>query len=213
MMPDKYASFSELASYEVYNQDYKIQFEIRPSNIIMLAIHGGGIETGTSELAVGLAGNEYSYYIFEGLKKAGNADLHITSTHFDEPHALTIISKEDYVVSFHGYNDKSEKHTKIGGADKALRSKVHEALVSKGFSTEILSDQDPFSGTSPRNITNKTARRMGVQIEISKAQREAFLQLIREMNVKIRKPRNFLSIYQLLEVHFLLDKSDTFSIY
>jgi len=174
MMPDKYASFSELASYEVYNQDYKIQFEIRPSNIIMLAIHGGGIETGTSELAVGLAGNEYSYYIFEGLKKSGNADLHITSTHFDEPHALTIISKEDYAVSFHGYNDKSEKHTKIGGADKTLRSKVHEALVSKGFSTEILSDQDPFSGTSPRNITNKTARRMGVQIEISKAQREAF---------------------------------------
>lgn len=213
MMPDKYASFSELASYEVYNQDYKIQFEIRPSNIIMLAIHGGGIETGTSELAVGLAGNEYSYYIFEGLKKSGNADLHITSTHFDEPHALTIISKEDYAVSFHGYNDKSEKHTKIGGADKALRSKIHEALVSKGFSTEILSDQDPVSGTSPRNITNKTARRMGVQIEISKAQREAFFQLTREMNVKILKPRNFLSIYQLLEVHFLLDKSDTFSIY
>lgn len=54
---------------------------------------------------------------------------------------------------------------------------------------------------------------MGVQIEISKAQREAFFQLTREMNVKILKPRNFLSIYQLLEVHFLLDKSDTFSIY
>ncbi|MEK1830478.1 poly-gamma-glutamate hydrolase family protein [Priestia megaterium] len=68
---------------------------------------------------------------------------------------------------------------------------MYEALVSKGFSTEILSDQDPFSGTSPRNITNKTARRMGVQIEISKAQREAFLQLTREMNVKIRKPKNF----------------------
>ncbi len=48
-----------------------------------------------------------------------------------------------------------------------------------------------------------------MQIEISKAQREAFLQLIREMNGKIRKPRNSLSIYQLSEVHFLLDKSDT----
>ncbi len=123
-----------------------IKFNLKSDLLTLLcsAIHGGGIETGTSELAVGLAETNTRTIYLKGLKAAGNADLHITSTHFDEPHALTIISKEDYAVSFHGYNDKSENILQIGGADKALRSNVHEALVSKGFSTEILSDQDFF---------------------------------------------------------------------
>jgi phage replication-related protein YjqB (UPF0714/DUF867 family) len=53
--------------------------------VAVIAPHGGGIEPGTSELATAIAGDDFSLYLFEGLKSAGNGELHITSTNFDEP--------------------------------------------------------------------------------------------------------------------------------
>lgn len=106
----------------------------------MFVIYGGGIEIGIFEFVVGLVGNEYLYYIFEGLKKVGNVDFYIIFIYFDEFYVLIIILKEDYVVFFYGYNDKNKKYIKIGGVDKVLRFKVYEVFVFKGFSIEILLD-------------------------------------------------------------------------
>lgn len=78
--------------------DYEIRSKIVPSSIVVvLAIHGGGIEPGTSELAnqIGNEGN-YTLYGFDGMKSSGNSDLHITSTRFDEPLCLNLVQNSFY---------------------------------------------------------------------------------------------------------------------
>ncbi|WP_176519039.1 poly-gamma-glutamate hydrolase family protein [Priestia megaterium] len=173
-MSDKYANFSALAAAETYLIDYHIQYGIRPSGIMMIAPHAGGIESGTSELTLEMAGNDHSYFLFEGWKSSGNTDLHITSTNFDEPNALRMIRQADYLFSFHGYSDSVNKHTKVGGLDRTLREQVYNALIAAGFSAEILPDEDLISGTEPENFANKTRTGKGVQLEMSSAQRNAF---------------------------------------
>jgi len=173
-MADKYQNFAELAASEVYGVDYQISYFSKPSNKIIMAIHGGGIETGTSELTRDIAGTTYSYYLFEGLKSSGNGDLHITSTNFDEPNALRMVAEASYCLTLHGYADSLKKHTLIGGADHNVKLQVYNKLIAAGFSAELLDEADRLSGSDPDNIVNKDKRGMGVQLELSTAQRNAF---------------------------------------
>ena len=173
-MSDKYKNFAELSAVEVYGVDYQISYVSRPSKVVVMAIHGGGIETGTSELTVDIAGSMQSYYLFEGLKPTGNGDLHITSTNFDEPNALRLVNNASYCITLHGYADSTKKHTLIGGADHDIKLQVYNKLIASGFSSELLDESDRLSGSDPANIVNKTKRGMGVQLEISTAQRNAF---------------------------------------
>lgn len=175
-MADKYKNFEDLAKAEKYDVDYRIRYEERPSNIIAIGIHGGGIETGTSEVVLDLAGTSHPYYLFEGIKSSGNGDLHITSTNFDEPTALEMVSQAEYAFSIHGYADSINKNTKIGGADKELKQQVYQSLIAHGFSAEILEEGTALAGSDEDNIANKTSREMGVQLEISTAQRNVFFE-------------------------------------
>jgi phage replication-related protein YjqB (UPF0714/DUF867 family) len=59
-------------------------FDRLGSDVCIIAPHGGKIEKWTSEIATALAGDDYNLYLFEGLKRAKNRDLHITSSRFDE---------------------------------------------------------------------------------------------------------------------------------
>ncbi|AVD54520.1 replication protein (plasmid) [Priestia filamentosa] len=174
-MVDTYGNFKELAENEVYGVDYQIRTDVKQSKSIAIAIHGGGIEGGTSELALGLAYRlSCTSYLFEGIKSSGNSVLHITSTNFDEPLALELISNSDYCISFHGYGDLTGKHTKIGGADSELKLKAYKSLTEAKFSAEILPGEDPLSGSDPGNIANKTTRGMGLQLELSTDLRKSF---------------------------------------
>ncbi|MGG0308338.1 poly-gamma-glutamate hydrolase family protein [Priestia megaterium] len=173
-MADTYKNYAELASSEVQGVDYQISYFSKPSNKIIMAIHGGGIETGTSELTRDIAGLSYSYYLFEGLKSSNNGDLHITSTNFDEPNALRMVAEASYCLTLHGYADSIKKHTLIGGADHNVKLQVYNKLIAAGFSAELLDESNPLSGSDPDNIVNKDKRKMGVQLEISTAQRNAF---------------------------------------
>ncbi|MCM4084720.1 poly-gamma-glutamate hydrolase family protein [Paractinoplanes hotanensis] len=59
-----------------------------------MALHGGGIEPGTSELFLAIAGYHpaggatggpvHDYWMFEGIRSSGNAALHITSASCDD---------------------------------------------------------------------------------------------------------------------------------
>ena len=88
-MADTYRNFDDLRKHEgrFFQNSYKIVAKDRKSKITCIAIHGGNIEPGTSELAEELAGNEFNLYKFEGLKEKNNSVLHITSSNFDEPKA------------------------------------------------------------------------------------------------------------------------------
>jgi len=172
-MADLYANFKELAAANKEGVDYRITVKDRGLQKVAIAIHGGAIEGGTSELAKAFAEDTHSsLYLFEGTKSSGNTDLHVTSTHFDEPQGLKLVKRSVLCVSFHGYSS-STKHTLIGGADIDRKEKVFAALQAAGFSCELVSENSGLAGREPENIVNKTLAYKGVQLEISTAQRSA----------------------------------------
>ena len=182
-MADTYPNYQTLSENEVEGVDYQIVSTPRSSTKSVIAIRGGGIETGTSEIVVDIAGSTYSSYLFEGLKSSGNGDLHITSTRFDEPKGLALVASSARCLSIHGYSD-TVKNTKIGGADIALKTKVRDELIKAGFTVEMLPENDPLAGTDPDNIVNKCTSKAGVQLELSTAQRT------QEREIKCKKVCN-----------------------
>ncbi|MER1275488.1 poly-gamma-glutamate hydrolase family protein [Bacillus velezensis] len=167
---DKYRNFEDLRANEDPG-NYSIFTKDLETPALILAPHGGGIEGGTSELARELSGS-YSTYLFEALKVPGASDLHITSTHFDEPQALDMLGRHDLTISLHGYAS-SEKHTLVGGTDRELAAKMTDALNSGGFSAELLASNAPLAGTNPNNIANRNRTGKSIQLEISTGQRRS----------------------------------------
>lgn len=169
---DKYANFHELQQNERVNIDYKTFVNERNPNIAILAIHGGGIEVGTSEVTDKLAekGN-YSSYIFEALKSSNNRDLHITSIHFDDVDARSMAKKSNMTLSIHGYSGE-EEIVYVGGLEKELKTKVINQLKKDGFNA--LEAPENIGGVEPLNIVNDNKKKAGVQLELTTALRKSF---------------------------------------
>lgn len=170
---DTYADYAELAAHETEGTDYRRTTREGETDLAHIAIHGGGIERPTTELADHAAQEgEHALTTFEGIKPTGNSILHITSTNFDEPRTLDIVTDSDFTVSWHGAAGQ-EPLTYVGGLDTDLRESVREELRAAGFEAP---DQIPdhLKGESPDNITNRNASGQGVQLEITRAQRDAF---------------------------------------
>ena len=168
----KYSCFEHLSANESRDADYEVRHRHGSSGIAVMSIHGGAIEPGTSEVAEAIAGTEHTFYSFSGIKKAGNKDLHITSTLFDEPDALEIVRRSETIISIHGCSE-AEEVVHVGGMDCRLRECVEERLRQAGFTTP----REAFSlkGLDKRNICNRCRRGMGVQLEISKGLRARML--------------------------------------
>ncbi|WP_169713814.1 poly-gamma-glutamate hydrolase family protein [Paludifilum halophilum] len=171
-MAGKYFNYAELESQEREGKDYRIY--ARDRGTLILAIHGGGIEPGTQETAIGIAGEEYNLYVFASLKPPGeNADLHITSTRFDEPQALHLVSKAVRVVSVHGVSG-TEGTCYMGGRDRYLKNRIREKLHKAGFDTREAPDE--IGGDDPENICNRGMTGRGVQLELDRALRDSFFE-------------------------------------
>ncbi|MEV4888523.1 poly-gamma-glutamate hydrolase family protein [Nonomuraea sp. NPDC055795] len=172
---DTYKNYADLAAHEREGTDYRrIQRFPSGAKVAHIAIHGGAIESPTTQLADHAAGSRYAFYSFVGLKPDGNSKLHITSTRFDEPRALKLVGAVGTTVSWHAAaGDKVT--TYVGGRDKALIKKVSGALRAAGFRVAAEVPQE-IGGDDPRNIANRNRRGMGVQLEISRGQRERFFE-------------------------------------
>lgn len=174
-MADLYPNWAALAAAEDLNVDYRLPIRYNRSITACFAIHGGAIEAGTSEMAdVVAAWCRHNYYSVEGIKTSNNSDLHITSTHFDEPKALELIARMDYCFSFHGMADVTPgvAETYVGGLDTVRRDAIILALQGAGFTASIGTSE--LDGSSAANITNKTRLAAGVQLEMSNQQRQNF---------------------------------------
>lgn len=170
---DTYANFRDLAAHETEGKDYRrVQRFPKRARVAHIAIHGGGIEAPTTQLADQAAARKRAFYAFEGIKTSGNSDLHITATRFDEPRALKLVAAVDYTVSWHGAAG-ADPTTYVGGRDTVLVKNVTAELRAAGF-TVATSVPKKIGGTSKRDIANKNRRGMGVQLEISRGQREKF---------------------------------------
>lgn len=104
-----------MAAHETEGQDYLIEAMDRGSDTLILAIHGGKIQSYTSELTKAVAASQFNYYLFEGIKRMNNEDLFITSTRFDESQALALVDSSDVCTTLHGFDESGEKQVTMVG--------------------------------------------------------------------------------------------------
>jgi phage replication-related protein YjqB (UPF0714/DUF867 family) len=170
-MSDRYSSFADLARHERVGVDYRCIARRAQPAWCVVAPHGGSIEPGTSELAVAIAAQNLSLYVFEGLKPTNNGDLHITSTRFDEPSCLGLIADCETVVTLHGESSDGEVQVVfLGGRDGALGVRVRRALQSSQFDVRV-HPSSRLRGIEPRNLCNRGRSGAGVQLELSRGLR------------------------------------------
>ncbi|MEV8395912.1 MULTISPECIES: poly-gamma-glutamate hydrolase family protein [unclassified Streptomyces] len=173
-MADFYANYAALSAAEAEGVDYT-RTSLTPTGATWasIAIHGGAIEPGSGEMAREVAGTRMTYFEFAGIKSSNNTRLHLTSTVYDEPMGIGLVAASRRCLSFHGYAGiDGVPETAIGGLDTALVQKITTALQARGFA--VVSAPSEIAGTDPLNICNKTLAGMGVQLELSRAQRAAF---------------------------------------
>jgi phage replication-related protein YjqB (UPF0714/DUF867 family) len=169
---DRYHCYSELAQHEVEGIDFRRTVFQRPfTAVAVIAPHGGGIESCTSDIVRAIAGEDFNLYLFEGIKKRGNyAALHVTSRCFDEPSCLELLSNCSFVISIHGCVGRDER-VFLGGLDHSLKDKVAAGLRLAGVTVQ--SDGHRFQATDPNNICNRGQSNRGVQLELTKALRRS----------------------------------------
>jgi phage replication-related protein YjqB (UPF0714/DUF867 family) len=164
-MGSKYNNYEHLRKKEKLNKDYRINWRKGKTASIVIAPHGGSIEPGTTEIADAVAGQEHSYYSFEGIKPSSNGDLHITSTSFDEPHGVKLVKESTNVLALHGCGGEQET-VYIGGLDSALKLQIQDCLIQAGFITGEHDNPDLW-GINKSNICNRGKKGQGVQLELS----------------------------------------------
>lgn len=170
-MQDKYPNFAALAAAESPDA-YAITLRDTGSPIVVAALHGGGIEPGTSEIALAIAKDQYSHYLFEGIRKHSNRDLHIPSVNFDEPSCLSLLRSARMVVTVHGEEDPSPI-VYLGGLHEAAIHTVRSVLESAGFDVRHHPNAH-LKGEDKRNVCNIGSCGGGLQLELSRGLRKSF---------------------------------------
>jgi phage replication-related protein YjqB (UPF0714/DUF867 family) len=158
----------------------------------ILAPHGGGIEPGTSELCLAAAGYHpaslpqippagvtYDYWMLEGLREGGNAELHVTSVGCDDGVAVSLCAGSLNALSLHGFQprppDMSEDDqiVLVGGGNTTLRGYLLDGLLKAGFDARDAGQDGELDGSARCNIVNRTLLGMGAQLELSTPLRDA----------------------------------------
>lgn len=158
---------------------------------VVLALHGGGIEPGTSELCLAVAGYHpatlvarpaagpaYDYWMFEGLLARDNGTLHVTATHCDDPVAVSLCAGAQRAVSLHGCGPDvpglpdNPLAVLVGGRDTALKGRLIRELTRAyeptATTVEVVDAAGgPLAGEHPDNIVNRTLNHAGAQLEIT----------------------------------------------
>lgn len=170
-MADRYSNFAALEASERKGEDWNVKIADRGTAIVILAPHGGFIEPGTSQIAEAIAGDQYSYYCFEGLRPGRpHRDLHITSHRFDEPQGLHLASASRTALAIHGRADADDPvRIWLGGRHTQLKEQVATAMDSAGFGSTAA--PNGLSAMNRENICNRGTDGAGVQLELPRALR------------------------------------------
>ncbi|WTZ46541.1 poly-gamma-glutamate hydrolase family protein [Streptomyces sp. NBC_01390] len=203
---DLYTSNSDLYTKAIEGQDFARRFKRHeafdndktltplPRLTTVLAIHGGGIEIGTSELCLAIAGYKpdtlaavtagapvYDYWMLEGIRTSNNGDLHVTSSHCDDPVARSMAAGSANVLSLHGCTAAQAgtpagqpKAVVVGGLNARFRELLSTKLSSAGFQV-LGGDPEDLNGDVSENICNRTLTgEGGGQLEITTELRQSF---------------------------------------
>ena len=187
---DRYDNYEQLADCEEKGTDYEIEYVANHSNVLIVAPHGGKIECHTSAIAKAIAGKDFSYYTFKGVKQKGNRSLHITSHRFDEPTALAAVRKAETVLAIHGAKSRDGAFAMAGGLDRDLARKISLELDRAGF--EVRAPEPGMGALHPDNICNRGKRGKGAQLELSRVLRETLGKEIHEFDRFVQAVRKAL---------------------
>ena len=169
-LSDTYTSFAELTRRAREGRDFRRVVVRQRSSVAVVALHGGGIEPGTSEMARALAGHDFALYCFEGLRPSGNDELHVTSHCFDDPLCLALVEQVRTVVAVHGCAG-AQRAVYAGGLDIHLKSRIIDSLQRAGFTAKT--DAGDYAGRYVSNICNRGTTGRGVQLELTLGLRRA----------------------------------------
>ncbi|MFC5719469.1 poly-gamma-glutamate hydrolase family protein [Streptomyces gamaensis] len=159
----------------------------------VLALHGGGIEGGTSELCLGIAGYHpatsepvradgpfHDYWMFEGLRNSDNRGLHVTSKHCDDHVARSMAAGSLNVLSLHGCSAAQAgapasrpEAVVVGGLNAGFQRLMTEELRAAGFQTIDGAKVPDLNGDHPDNICNRTMLGKGGQLELTTELRQS----------------------------------------
>jgi phage replication-related protein YjqB (UPF0714/DUF867 family) len=157
-----------------------------PVKTAVIAPHGGGIETGTSELCLAVAGYHpatlevtppggpvYDYWMFEGLRLAGNAELHVTSSGCDDGVARSLCGGALNALGLHGCTTEAAGQPEgkeivlVGGRNQTLKHHLLEAFADKDLEAVDALGVEALNGDDAGNIANRTLLGMGGQLELT----------------------------------------------
>ncbi|MFE4970922.1 poly-gamma-glutamate hydrolase family protein [Kitasatospora sp. NPDC056651] len=158
----------------------------------VIAPHGGGIEGGTSELCLAVAGYHpaglaptpsagptHDFWMFEGLRSAGNGELHVTSTRCDDDVARAMCGGSLNVLSLHGCTtakaglEPGARAVLVGGLNPAFRRYLTEELAAADIRAVTASGEEEIAGVSSENICNRGLLGTGAQLELTAELRAA----------------------------------------
>lgn len=162
----------------------------------ILAPHGGGIETGTSELCLAIAGYHpatlepttpdgpvHDYWMFEGLRATGNGDLHVTSTGCDDHVARALAAGSLNAVGLHGCTTTQAKlphgtqAVLVGGRNSTFKASLLDSLTEAGVRAVDAASIAALNGDEPTNIANRTLLDAGAQLELTTPLRQAMFRI------------------------------------
>ncbi|MFD5464690.1 poly-gamma-glutamate hydrolase family protein [Kitasatospora sp. NPDC127059] len=172
--------------------DQSPQDRAAPVRTTVIAPHGGGIEGGTSELCLAVAGYHpvglaptppggpvHDFWMFEGLRATDNGALHVTSTHCDDTVARAMCSGSLNVLSLHGCTatraglEAGARAVLVGGLNSAFRQYLMEEFATAGIRAVTASGEEEIAGIAPENICNRSMLGMGAQLELTTELRAA----------------------------------------
>lgn len=172
------------------NRDYTITVTNVSSPVTVLSFHGGRIERHTSEISAKLQQlNHWNRYDLQAhgtatcLEGQSNYQrLHITSTRFDDPVAVNLVSQFPKAVAIHGYDRPYPQGTIcVGGANAAqVQAFMDHVNQQKSLfpNYDLLPVNAPqltnpsencfdLKGISAKNLVNRTSTGQGLQLEFS----------------------------------------------
>ena len=152
----------------------------------IIAPHGGGIEFGTSELCLAIAGYHPAtltvaagtgvtrdYWMFEGLRPIGNGELHVTSTHCDDAVAESLCGGALNALALHGCTTaqaglpEDAAVALVGGRNATLKQRLLDEFAAAGVTASDAAGIEQLNGDEPTNIVNRTLLGMGGHLELT----------------------------------------------
>ena len=170
-MHEPLRDYSAVVLSAVKDVDYGVEVRQVASYVAIVALHGGGIEPLTSELADAIAGREHSLYTFRGLRENGNDALRISPLRASEMRLDNLIGHSKTVLSIAGAADVGMT-VQVGGSNETLRNLLLHTLKEAGFDAR---PSDTPGVDHARAYFFNGAEQGGVQLELSAALRASML--------------------------------------